>query len=209
MASIPSLVSSVSLHTSSYHISDSVKHVLLYSPSDDRGLLISPFVPFLALLGAAISNPGYEADEKLLTHVVFSLKQAAESVPGAQKLYDICHVLHRTALKTIEEAKARNNWNTTTANSDQSGIPNNLTTPRTEQVHQDASVERQGQMVYGNTGANMDAFTMGADPQSTLSTSDNANEISSWFENYMGGSTSMLDMLEMDQLQMNWDWDNM
>lgn len=172
-------------------------------------LLISPFMPFLALLGAAISNPGYEPDRRLLSHVVTSLKQAAESAPGAKKLYDVCRVLYSTALKTIDGAKARNNGHHTTANSNKFSVPNNLPKQREGQVHQDLSTENQSQITYGGAAANMDAFTPGADPQSTLSLSDNANEISMWFEDYMGGNTSMLDMLNMDQPQMNWDWASM
>lgn len=171
--------------------------------------MISPFMPFLALLGAAISNPGYEPDRRLLSHVVTSLKQAAESAPGAKKLYDVCRVLYSTALKTIDGALARNNGHHTTANSNKSSVPNNLPKQREGQVHQDLSTENQSQITYGGAAAIMDAFTPGADPQSTLGLSDNANEISMWFEDYMGGNTSMLDMLNMDQPQMNWDWTSM
>ncbi len=186
-----------------------MNHIPPYLPLHNRALLISPFMPFLALLGAAVSSLGCEPDRKLLSHVVTSLKQAAESAPGAKKLYDVCRVLYSTALKTIDGAKARNNDHHTTANSNQPIIPNNLPKQREEQVDQDLSSENQSQITYDGATANMDAFTQGANPQSTFSMSDNANEISMWFEDYMGGNTSMLDMLDMDQPQMNWDWASM
>lgn len=61
-------------------------------------------------------------------------------------------------------------------------------------------------MTDGGAAANMDTFTASANPQSALSMSDNANEISTWFEDYMGGNTSMFDLLDLDQPPMVWDW---
>ncbi|KAG6993754.1 hypothetical protein G7Y79_00051g086740 [Physcia stellaris] len=170
------------------------------------GLLVSPFMPFLALLGAAISNTGNENDRKLLSHVVVSLKQAAENAPAAKKLYDVCRVLHSTALKTIDEAKARQNSHHTTTSSNQSGTSNELFNQRGEQNHQDLSTQNRSQMTDRGAAADMEAFTSSANPQSAPGMSDNANEISMWFEDYMGGNTSMFDLLDMDQPAMDWDW---
>lgn len=163
-------------------------------------------MPFLALLGAAISNPSDENDRMLLDQVVASLKQAAKSAPGAKKLYDVCRVLHSTALQTIAGAKARKTGHYTTTNPDQSIISSALLNQRGEQNHQDVFAQKQTQVTDGGTAANMDPFTPSADPQSTLNMSDNTNEISMWFEDYMGGNTSMFDLLDMDQPPMNWDW---
>lgn len=163
-------------------------------------------MPFLALLGAAISNLGHESDRKLLDHVIASLKQAGQIVPGAKKLYDVCHVLHSTALKTIDAAKAHEDGSHTTVNMNRYNRRSDLRKQWEGQAHKDLSNENPSKVAYGSAAANKVAFTAGANPQSTLSMSDNSNEISTWFENYMEGNTSLLDMLNMDEPQTILDW---
>ncbi len=163
-------------------------------------------MPFLALLRAAISNPSDQQDTKLLSDVVTSLEAAAKQAPGAEKLYKICRILYQTALRIIDEGRRISSLRVG-ANSNQLYSKDaHIEHPKRSQPigHNNASEQQSPNSLSGSNG-DIAAFTASANAQSTLSVSDDAKEMSVWFDDYFGGNTSMLDILEGEHAQLDWD----
>lgn len=178
---------------------------------NNRGILSCPFMPFLALLSAALANPSDQQDLKLLGDVVASLHMAAEGAPAAAKLYDICHTLYQNALKCIEKNRGVASLQTNSTSIQDHDARNSTTnTPNQPQEnHHNNPVEQATHNSLSDLYEGVPAFTTNANSQSTLSTSADTREMTMWFEEYFVGNTNFLDLVETDQAQTNWEWANL
>ena len=127
---------------------------------------------------------------------------AAQQSPGAAKLCEICRTLYNTALKSI---KARRNINSASSTSAKisAGAPG-----YSQGVNHPANHHAFEQRIPQDfTSDPHVAFASDANMHQTLTLPD--NDLFGWFEDYMGCNTSMLDILESDQAQRNWDMANL
>lgn len=163
-------------------------------------------MPFLALLRAAISDPSDQQDTKLLSDVVTSLEAAVKQAPGAEKLYQICRILYQTALRIIDEGWRIGSFHVGTDSTQLYSEDVHIEPPdHSQQTCYNNASEQQSLNSLSSFNGDMTAFTASANAQSTLSVSDDAKEMSVWFEDFFGGNTSMLDILESDHAQLDWN----
>lgn len=172
-----------------------------------------PFVPFLAILGAVYSDSDNEEDKTLLRHVINSLEAAAKQSPGAAKLCQICRILHQTAMKSIG-GPCRAKVSQTGAAPDQSHLSKNLPMENLNYGQHmtrntSHSLEHQTSNEPFSASNDMHAFAPNANAESTFSMSDNAQELFGWFDDYLGCNASMMDILETDQTQLDWNLANL
>lgn len=154
-----------------------------------------------------ISNPENEQDRKLLDYVVTSLEGAAKLSLGAAKLCEICRMLRQSALKSIDESRQGNQSQT-----HRTSIQSHSANPAVDGLNYHEQTTRKADdvasehQILQNPPSEMNpAITATANAHETLSVSDNARELFVWFEDFFGCNTSMLDILETDQTQVDWD----
>ena len=162
-------------------------------------------MPFLAMIGAMVSDPGCEQDKRLLSQVITSLDMAAQQSPGAAKLYEVCRRLYQSALGSIEARQTINSAPNISSKISASSAPGSLRQANSIANHN--AFEQPISRDFGS-GTNV-AFAYDADTPQTLTLPDSANELLTWFEDYMGSNTSMLDILESDLTLSNWDMANL
>ena len=165
----------------------------------NRGLLFCPFTPFLAILGAFISDPDQEEDRKLISHVITSLEAAAQLSPGAAKLCEVCRSLYQAALTSVNVMRHK----ITSRNIMSDLLPE---APRAhKRFSESASNVTSNQRVPNDSCQNRDSgIIYNRNVHQTPADLDTANELSVWFDDYLGSNTSMLDILETDWVESSW-----
>ena len=157
-------------------------------------------MPFLALLGAVASNPANKADIQLLKRVLSSLEAASQHAQGAGKIHDVCHILFHTATKSL-----RNTNDATFSNEAEQAEQAAANNPRSQSS---ASVSGDGKKTAGAASL-AETATFDTDGLFDSNMPDtNFQDMSHLFEDFLGGTTSMLDMFDVDPMQAEWNWDN-
>jgi hypothetical protein len=131
-------------------------------------------------LGTAILNIDYE-DMNLLAQVVESLERASRQAPGATKLYNICKILLKGARSCIEQSLSAKPAATTRQMQTQD--------KKTPDYNQTAQNEESAQF----------GFLEDWDPVQL----DHLGNMSTLFDNYLAGNSSLIPILDADLAQFD------
>ncbi|GAB7351866.1 hypothetical protein MBLNU459_g2419t2 [Dothideomycetes sp. NU459] len=148
----------------------------------DWNLLFSPFTPFLVVLGTAILKNDLN-DLELLGQVVESLRRACSRASGVKRLYEICRLLFEGAKSCIEQTTS---------------VPAPVAT--TALVQQPESKLRSTWTEeQPSSTSNTDIFggytTVGPENWPIFQ-SDNVNDMSLLFDDYLVGPESMMGLFD-------------
>lgn len=147
----------------------------------DWNLAFCPFTPFIVILGTAILNIDYE-DMNLLAQVVESLERASRQAPGATKLYNICKILLKGARSCIEQS-----------------LSTKPTATTRQMQTQDKKTLDYNQEAAQNDESAQFGFREDWDPVQL----DHLSNMSTLFDNYLAGNSSLIPILDADLTQLD------
>ncbi|KAL9107875.1 MAG: hypothetical protein Q9227_007293 [Pyrenula ochraceoflavens] len=149
-----------------------------------RSLLFCPFTPFIVILGTAILKADHN-DMNLLSEVVVTLEKAGEQATGAKRLHEICMTLFQGAKACCEQNPS--GWFTSPSSYNEQTLPRSGNN----------TGEAPNHPPYNEAAGNI--FPDILPPLST----DNANEMSTLFEDYMLGNASVMGFFDADTTQFD------
>ena len=144
----------------------------------NRSFSLSPFTPFIVVLGTAILNTNLD-DLKYLGQVVDSLNAAAIRAPGAKRIADICTILYKGAQSCIKQSLENDSPSSVL----EPPIPQVPTSNMTFVPTQDGRMNGGGYSGYDNTQWN----SLPHDDWASLQL-ENTDDMMVLFDNYLAGN---------------------